>query len=164
MIRIDVPEELCQSCRQCCHFVAPPFLTPYTSRLPRFPGILPDGFQSRSGDPVLSPSTNNGVAVQKCSFLEADSFSCRDWGEHPLDCRIYPLVFCMKSNEPGIGLDPSCPFSARHALPWFEMKARQIRDDLWTGWTPEQKKALLPFFRTDSFPDLVFLLALPNVP
>ncbi|MHB1606947.1 MAG: YkgJ family cysteine cluster protein [Leptospirales bacterium] len=164
MIQIDVPHELCQECRQCCHFVTPPFLTPYVSRQPRSPGTLPDPFLSRSGDPLLFPSTIENMPVWTCSILDPGAFRCRDWGSHPLDCRIYPLVFIMKSGKPGIGLDPSCPFSTRHERSWFETKARQIRDEIWSGWTEEQKRNLLPFFKTDSFPDLLFLLALPLAP
>ena len=164
MIRIDVPHALCQECRQCCHFVAPPFLAPYASRSTEMPPTLPGAFLSRSGLPVLSPAVKDTIPVWTCSILDPDAFVCRDWPDHPLDCQIYPLVFFSESGVPKIGLDPSCPYSNHQPLAWFEEKARQIRETIWSKWTVEQKRTLLPFFSTDSFPGLIPLLSLSDVP
>ncbi len=164
MIRIDVPHALCNECRQCCHFVAPPFLTPYASRGLEEATALSEDFRSRSGLPTLSPDVKNEIPVWTCSILNGSDYVCRDWPDHPLDCRIYPLVFYSEGNSSKIGLDPSCPYSNRQPLTWFGEKARQIREEVWSGWTDEQKRTLLPFFRTDAFPDLIPLLSLSDGP
>ncbi|MCL4461185.1 MAG: YkgJ family cysteine cluster protein [Nitrospirae bacterium] len=155
---LDVPHTLCQSCRQCCHFFLPPEMTPFASR--EESGHLPPEFHPTKEPIALLVGTREGFPVSTCSRLEESSFSCRSWPEHPLDCRIYPLVFTIEQGEPFIALDTTCPYAAEKPASWFQEKAMELRDRYWNAWTIEHKKALCQQFALDTFPERRLLLRL----
>lgn len=157
---LDVPHALCQSCRQCCHFLAPPEMTPFASRTET--GHIPVEFNPTGEAIGMVKENREGFLVWTCSRLDATSATCRSWPEHPLDCRIYPLVFTLDGGDPFIALDTTCPYTLQKPLTFFQEKALELRDQYWNHWTEPQKKALCQQFVLDTFPDRILLLRLPN--
>jgi len=101
-----------------------------------------------------------GLPVWTCSRLEESSASCRSWPDHPLDCRIYPLVFTLDKGVAFIALDTTCPYAGQKPLSWFQEKARDLRDRFWNVWSASQKEALSRQFALDTFPERILLIPL----
>ncbi|AKS22910.1 MAG: Hypothetical protein C75L2_00010034 [Leptospirillum sp. Group II 'C75'] len=155
---LDVPHTLCQSCRQCCHFLSPPEMTPFAGRGEL--SLLPLAFNP-SGEPLrMIKGDCEGLPVWTCSRLEESSASCRSWPDHPLDCRIYPLVFTLDKGVAFIALDTTCPYAGQKPLSWFQEKARDLRDRFWNVWSASQKEALSRQFALDTFPERILLIPL----
>jgi|UniRef100_A0A7C3QTP0 Fe-S-cluster containining protein len=163
MIQVDVPHALCQSCRQCCHFMTPPEMTPFASRLPSNPeqtDALPPEFRVSGISLSLSPGHREGLTVWTCTLLDEEKAVCGAWPGHPLDCRIYPLVFTLDQGDPWIALDSTCPFSSHRPKDWFLEKALEIRDQYWDQWDDCRKRSLCYHFSLDTFPNRTLLVRL----
>lgn len=143
---IEVPLELCQECGQCCHFVSPRLLSPFASRsdLP-----LPAPFLARSGRPTLKADKRDGVPVWTCSLFDRDTGRCLDHPDHPLDCRIYPLVLYFDGRA-RIGLDLSCPFASMKSRDWFRERAVGLADTFWAGLSKKDREGLIPLLKEDA--------------
>ena len=135
-------------------------MTPFAARGET--SFLPRDFNP-SGEPLdMIKGDREGFPVWTCSRFEESSASCRSWPDHPLDCRIYPLVFTLEGEEPFIALDTSCPFANQKPLTWFKEKALELRDCRWNVWSISEKMALCRHFALESFPERILLIPLDN--
>jgi Fe-S-cluster containining protein len=147
---IEVPLELCRECGQCCHFITPRHLSPFASR---DTAHLPAELLSRSGSPSLVPDSKEGIPVWTCSLFDRPSGRCLDHPDHPLDCRIYPLVLYF-DDRARIGLDLSCPFTSKKPRIWFLEKADELAHTFWSKLSNQEREILLPLLKEDAGPSV----------
>ena len=138
-------------------------MTPFASRLPsdsKQTDELPPEFRISGKSLSLSPGRREGFQVWTCTLLDEEKASCGAWPGHPLDCRIYPLVFTLDQGDPWIALDATCPFSSHRPNDWFLEKALEIRDQYWNHWDDCQKRSLCHHFSLDTFTHRILLVRL----
>ena len=156
---LPVPRELCVSCRMCCRFTDP-------DRAPwaiRGAGLrdFPAAFSAPRPLRLLPPSPSAEVPVWSCSEREAPGGGCGLWGDHPADCRIYPLLVVFREGAFRIVLDPDCPFSSREDPSFFRRHAEGFLAREWSRLTPDALGPLRPFAEREDRPHFQEILVLP---
>lgn len=138
-------------------------MTPFASRFPsdsKKTDELPPEFSISGKSLSLSSGRREGFNVWTCTLLDEEKAACGAWPGHPLDCRIYPLVFTLDEGDPWIALDTTCPFSSHRPNDWFLEKALEIRDQYWNHWDDCRKRSLCHHFSQDTFTHRILLVRL----
>lgn len=158
---LPVPRDLCDQCRMCCRFTDPD-RSPWVSRT----GDLTDFPESFSAARPLRllplPEAPADPPVWRCSALGSDGLGCDIWGEHPADCRLYPLLVVFREGSFRMVLDPDCPFSSRESPSFFRRHADRFLSEEWVRMTPEGLRAIRPFAEREDRPHFQEVLVLPH--
>lgn len=161
MVVLPVPEALCRECRLCCRFTDADLLTPWAAR-PEGGASLPGPF--RPPAPIaLRPGTGRmDLPVLVCDALREENSRCGFWGDHPADCRLYPLVLVHRDGRFLLALDPDCPFSSREEPAFFVEFATRFREEEWVRLTPADAERIRPLARREDRPHYRSVLPLPE--
>ncbi len=161
MVVLPVPEALCRECRLCCRFTDRDILTPWAVR-PGGGDPLPALF--RPPAPLaLHPGTGRmDLPVLVCDALRPESGRCGFWGEHPADCRLYPLLLVHRDGGFLLALDPDCPFALRESPAFFVAFAERFRETEWLRLTPAEADRIRPLARGEDRPHYRAVLPLPE--
>jgi len=155
---LGIPQAFCQECRLCCRFLEPDRQTPFSSRHDLRP-ILPGSFRGKT-DPELLPVRVDEFELWQCNLLDESSWSCKTWPDHPLDCRIYPLLLVLHEGSPWLGIDTNCPYSPKIPKETLEQKAYEIRHSYWDKLGAFSKSALKAHLEKESTEGVIPILPL----
>jgi len=98
-----IPSEYCATCDVCCRF-----LDDETPLAPVFPGneeaLIP--YRERLAQPL------HAGAGFICRNFDPAANRCRNYGQRPIDCQLYPYVIMYEHDYKHVvlGLDPKCPY------------------------------------------------------
>lgn len=155
---LSIPQAFCQECRLCCRFLEPDRQTPFSSRQDLRP-ILPENFRGKP-DPDLVAIRIDEFDLWQCDLLDESSWICKTWPGHPLDCRIYPLLFVLYEGSPWLGIDTNCPFSLHISREALQQKAEIIRETDWEKLSSPTKSALIAHLGKESTDGVLPILPL----
>lgn len=157
---LAIPHAFCQECRLCCRFIEQDRQTPFSSR-PGLRPILPDVFRGKT-DPDLTLVRIDEFDLWQCSLLDPSSWNCSSWPNHPLDCKIYPLVLILHEGSPWLGIDTNCPFSLHISREILQQKASAIKSTDWARIPAPAKSALIVHLEKEGVDGVVPILSLED--
>jgi hypothetical protein len=102
------------------------------------------------------------LPVLVCDALRPERDRCGVWGEHPADCRLYPLVLVHRDGGFLLALDPDCPFALRETPAFFRDFAERFREEEWARITPEEADRIRTLARGEDRPHYRAILPLPE--
>ncbi len=98
----------------------------------------------------------------QCSLLDPSSWNCSSWPNHPLDCKIYPLVLILHEGSPWLGIDTNCPFSLHILREILQQKAAAIKSTDWARIPAPAKSALIVHLEKEGVDGVVPILSLED--